>query len=249
MLPSPLMTKYTLDPIASMIWYQAVEISLDLDGPIAVELFLEGNRVKRDADGIKRPRKWRNFCQGKRTPKDIPGALNVFDIADRHVPGSSRWFRSTIWRALKGGFRDHLDIEQQLMRVPSIYSLLWPEDEFIYFDDFEGEKLPPLKQFRLDKINDCQNLEGIDLVEAVVLLLELGKILPSVEGSERALDLYGSTVPKMAKIPALELHFPDLFDAIENRYVPVHRTSPDEAFEPWQHRMPDFTNRVMTDRS
>jgi hypothetical protein len=141
--------------------------------------------------------------------------------------------------------RDHLDIEQQLMNVPSIYSLLWPKDEFVYFDDFEGEKLPPLKQFRLDKINACQNSGEIDLVEAVVLLLELGKISPSVEVSKRALDLYGSTVPKMAKIPALELHFSELFDAIENRYVPGHRKSPDEAFEPWQHRMPDFTNSVM----
>jgi hypothetical protein len=114
------MTKHRLDPVASMIWYKAVEIGLDLDSPIAVELLLEDDRVKRDRyDDIKRPRKWRNYRQGKRTPKDS-GKNNVFDIAEDQAPGTARWFRSPMWKALKGKFANPLEVEDALAESAAI---------------------------------------------------------------------------------------------------------------------------------
>jgi hypothetical protein len=252
MLLIPLMTKHTLDPIASMVWYQAVEIGLDLDGPIAVELFLEGDRVQPDADGIKRPRKWRNFSQGRRSAKDIPGALNVYDIAERKAPGTSRWFRSPMWRALKGEFTHLLEVEDALAESEAIaaivfkYELVACGDED--FHDYPSDDRNPRPRFRrlLPKnIARCAKLEGIDLVEAVILLLELGRLSVSSAITKRALDLYKTASPKIAAIPALKANLSEIFDAIDFKYTPSINAQHDDFFAPWYVRMPDLYEQVV----
>jgi hypothetical protein len=246
------MTKHRLDPIASMIWYQAVEIGLDLVSPTSVELFLEGDRVKPDADGIKRPRKWRNFSQGIRTPKDIPGKLNVYDIADRQAPGTALWFRSPMWKALKGKLANKYEVEAALAESEAIAAIIF-EYEVLEFDDEYRQELglddsdppPTYRRFRPDNINRCIDLDGVDLLEAVILLLEFGSASGSLEITRQALELYKASSPKIAKIPEITAFLPEIFEAIEFKYTPDVNAQYDEFLPPWHVRLPDLYEKIV----
>jgi hypothetical protein len=245
------MTKHRLDPIASMIWYKAVEIGLDLDSPIAVELLLEGDRVKPDDDGIKRPRKWRHYRQGKRTPKDS-GKNNVFEIAEDQAPGTARWFRSPMWKALKGQFADRFEVENALAESDAIAAILFKyepleldENDLQDLDLTDSAAPPRYRIFQPKKILKCAKLEGIDLLEVVILLLEFGKSSQSLEVSKPALHLYEMVSPKIASIPQLEGFLPDIFEAIELRYTPDAAVQYDEFLPPWHVRMFDLYEKIV----
>ena len=246
----PLMTKHRLDRLGSKIWYQAVELGLGLDSPYAVELFLEGDRVKCDADGIKRPRKWRQYCEGKRTPEDIPGKLNVFDIAEREASGTARWFRSTLWKALKGEVSCSDDLWGRPGERATVEGVVFSTGESIEYDLPEENGYPamsgsaPVRRFEIHRIQDCVILEGLDLLEAVVLLLEYGNLLKQPAITTRSLDLYRSVSPKISKIPQLRSTFDQFFDAVEDRYANLIGSPIDEIFPPWHVRMPHLTEII-----
>lgn len=244
------MTKHRLDRLASKIWYQAVELGLGLSSPIAVELLLEGDRVKPDSDGIKRPRKWRNFCDGKRTPSDNPGALNVFDIAECHAPGTARWFRSPLWKALKGQFEHPDDLLELLCELPAIQGVIFPGSEHLEYDipTENGHHaltgIAPLRKFEVDRIGECVGLDGLDLLEAIVLLLEYGQSTRNQSITSRSLDLYRAASPKICKIAELRYSFELLFEELEGRYTCFADVPPDEIFPPWHVRMPQLTQQI-----
>lgn len=255
------MTKHRLDPLASIIWYQAVEHGLGLDSPIAVELFLEGDRVKRDHDGIKRPRKWRHFSQGKRTPKDVPGTLNVYDIAERQAPGSARWFRSPIWPALKDEFSTKYEVEDALSKLEPIATMIFKHETF----GLSAEELQDLADemaeltAKLDRVPTqltathnvepenivlCAEFDELDLLEAVILLLEHGRLSGSLSVTRRALELYEASSTKIAAMPELAAALPTIFEKIESRYASNINTPYDEYFPPWHFRMPGLFEQV-----
>lgn len=192
------MTKQAIDRLATRIWYQAVEDGLGLDSPYAVELFLEGDRVKPDGDGIKRPRKWRNYCDGRRTPDDIPGTLNVFDIAEYKAPGTARWFRTSMWKALKGKIRSPDDLRRRIAGNPALREIVLCESSPVEFDMPAQEPLPglvgsaPFITFETDRIGACIDLHGLDLLEAIVFLLEYGHLAHKPAITSKVLELlYG----------------------------------------------------------
>lgn len=244
------MTTHSVDRLATRIWYQAVEDGLGLDNPYAVELYLEGERVKPDKDGIKRPRKWRNFSQGKRTPADNPGTLNVFDLAERHAPGTARWFRSPMWRALKGAIDSSAELRRLIAGAPALRRIVLSESDPVDFAIPAQGDIPPLEgsasfiAFEAERIPDCAALEGLDLLEAIILLLEYGHLarMPSV--TVRALDLYTRVSPKICEITELRYTNTLFFDEVEWRYASDIDLPPEEIFPPWHVRMPELTEQI-----
>ena len=246
------MTKSRLDRVASMIWYQAVETRLELKNPGEVEKLLQGERIKPDKDGIKRPRKWRHFSKGRRSPDDIPGKLNVYDIADRQAPGTARWFRSPMWKALKGKLANRYDVEAALAESEALAAIIF-EYEVLDFDDEyrlelgldENDPPPTYRKFRPDNINRCIELEGIDLLEAVILLLEFGRASGSLEITRPALELYKASSLKIAAIPEIGAFLPEIFEAIEFKYAPDVNAQYDEFLPPWHARLPDLYEKIV----
>lgn len=244
------MTKSSIDRLAGMIWYQAVEDGLGLDSPITVELRLEGDRVKPDKDGIKRPRKWRQFSLGLRTPEDIPGNLNVFDIAEHEARGTARWFRSPMWKVLNGKIRSAGDVRKLISALPALNSIVLSVSKPIDVDipaqgdlaSIQGSA--PFVRFEAARIDDCINLDGLDLLEAIVLLLEYGHLSCATSIISRALELYRAASPKICKIPALRYTFDLFFEAVEARYASPIDVMPDDIFPPWHVRMPELTQRT-----
>lgn len=244
------MTKHFVDRMASRIWYQAVEDGLGLNGPIAVELSLEGDRVKPEKDGIKRPRKWKKFCLGTRTPPDIPGTLNVYDIAERKAPGTSRWFRTPMWKALKGEYEHPEDLLMAFRGLPALRRTVISESEPFEFAIPARGILPaiegsaPFVKFATNRIGDCINLDGLDLLEAVVFVLEYGYLTRTPSITERSLNLYKEASPKICEIPALRYTFEQFFGAVEGKYTCVVDLEPEDIFPPWHVRMPELTQKI-----
>lgn len=75
----------------------------------------------------------------------------------------------------------------------------------------------------------CIELDGIELLEAVILLLEFGSSSVSLEITRQALERYKASSPKIAKIPEIRAFLPEIFEAIEFKYAPEVNAQYDEA--------------------
>jgi hypothetical protein len=242
------LANHPIDRLKTQIWYQAVEIALGKGCATAVELFLEPEKDKLDADNKIRPRRWRGYRDGIRVPKKTAHVSCAVEVAEPEAPGTARWFLSPMWRALKGEFLDRYEIEDALSKSESIGSIIFcnkdslglTEADLQEYDSNIQTQLVAAHNLVLDNIGQCTELEGRDLLEAVVLLLEHGRLSGSLAVTRRALDLYDASSRKISEIPELRRHLRVFFEAIEDRYTPIFNTPAKEIFPPWHARLPDL---------
>ncbi len=244
--------KDPIDVMRTKAWYFAVESELQVSTPYAVEVIVEAeNKAKKDAKfaGLRR---WAAYKGGARVPQDIPGRLNPINMAEERAPGTARWFRSPMWQALKGKLANRYDVEAALAESDAIAVIVFEYEELAFDDEYrqelglnDSDPPPTYRRFRPDNINRCLELKGIDLLEAVILLLEFGSASGSLEITSRALELYKASSPKIATIPEIRAFLPEIFDAIEFKYTPDVNAQYDEFLPPWHVRLPDLYEKIV----
>jgi hypothetical protein len=196
-------------------------------------------------------RKWNDFGIGKHLPNgphDPSGPFSEVMIAESHAPGTARWFISAMWRALMDKDLDRYEIEDALSKSEPIGSIIFcnkdslglTEADLQKYDSNIQTQLVAAHNLVLDNIGQCTELEGLDLLEAVVLLLEHGRLSGSLAVTRRALELYDASSRKISEVPELRRHLPVFFEAIEDRYTPIFNTPANEIFPPWHARLPDL---------
>jgi hypothetical protein len=240
--------KTSLVHLPTMIWYQAVQRALGFSSAYKVEVFLEPTKVRRNNDGISRNNRWDLYRDGKRDPDDVAGG--AIEIAEAAAPGTARWIRTPLWKAVNGEFEFSDDLQNLLGQLPAIRGIVFSSSEQLEYDIPEENGHPaltgtaPVRRFEVDRIGECICLEGLDLLEVIVLLLEFGHLSRNSAVTSRALELYRAASPKICEIPELRYSFELFFEAVEGRYVSFIDVPPDEIFPPWHVRMPNLTQRI-----
>lgn len=210
--------------LQTAVWYRAVECALGLSHAHAVEALLEPHLV-RTIDGVPRSSKWHKFKSGKHTPK-----ATTVGIGELAAPGTAKWLHSPIWDALGGKLSNRLQVEDHLRSNLAVRKVLFRE---FHFDN----ELNYLLDVKL--VPHCASLDGLDLLEATILLLELGVLARNPVTHTSALDLYVVASAKIAELPQLRLNFAMMFDQIERRHFGRVNVDWDTAIPPWFIRLPD----------
>jgi hypothetical protein len=227
----------------TMVWCQATMIALNVSSAYAVEKLLYPDRIRLTDGKINRPQKWDTYESGCSIPDLTRGITSSVFEAETKAPGTTRWFLSPFWCALDGQSLNYRDLELYLRANPVIASAICK------YHEFDGHQIP---QIDVDNKTSLLELEGIDLVESIVLLLEIGRQSMSQHLIGNVLSQYVTRTTDIAGIPELRGIFHRVLDHIEDRYLAWLYVSYDNDFiPPWRVREPDlyepFAQKILED--
>lgn len=227
---------HPIDRLRTRLWVHVVMLRSGLSSGYAVEKFLYGDQLKKDADGHIRVKRWSRYQKGLRVPDDQPGPGNVVDQAERRFPGTAMWFRSPLWPVLRGEKCDRIFVEKGLRQLSLDVKKVFFEE-----DALEQRPLSPQKPFGPESKAELLAIGGFDALAAAVLLVALSEDIASPMLREMALNLYLSLQPGLKETAELKPFYPELFSAIDERCKHWVYLSPNERFETvvfWQE-VPD----------
>ena len=178
----------------------------------AIEMTLDGDRVRKRAMDVARRRKWDAYEKGEKVPSDRPGLRNAIEQAEAAFPGSARWFRSPLWNYLKKEPFDASQFEDSLRTLePAVVSLLFePEPR-------EHEHVPRQRPFDDETYKQLIALGDFDSLVAVVLLIGLSEVIASPELRKMALNAYVEMQASLREMSLLKDIYPELFNQIDLR--------------------------------
>ncbi len=178
----------------------------------AIEMALDGDRVRKREKDVCRPRKWDAYQNGTRVPNDIPGPRNAINQAEARFPGTARWFRSPLWRFLKGESFNSMQFEDALRTLePPVMAVLFEAAS----REFEQEPRP--RPFDDESAGQLIALASFDALVAAVLMTGLSEVIASPDLRERALGVYLGIQAKLRQEPLMESIYPELFSLIDSR--------------------------------
>jgi hypothetical protein len=235
----------TLNRLRTVLWYSAVKEALGLPSAYRIEQLLDSDKFVQVEGETRRNSKWDRYSRGQRVPNIKPDSS--IERAELQAPGTSRWFLSPIWSVLQGRPMKRHEVEAYLENSPAILAVIFPQKSNWKFpknsDDISEKDHAqfPGRSIVLDNVPSCVNLEGIDLLEATVLLLAAGVDSGSEKLTKAARDLYVSATPKIEEIITISNYFPEFFDAVEHHFAKNADTDWNDDFvPPWFVRLPDL---------
>lgn len=201
-----------VDRLRTRLWFRALQEMSGLPTAYAVEMALDGDRVRKRNTDVSRPRKWDAYKRGAKVPADRPGPRNAIEQAEARFPGSARWFRSPLWRYLKNEPFNARQFEDALRMIePAVVSLLFEAAPR------EHEKVPRQRSFDHDTADRLIALGGFDALVAAILLAGLSEVIASPDLRERALHVYVELQSPLWRMPVLEGIYAELFSQIDAR--------------------------------
>lgn len=203
---------HPVDRLRTRLWFHVVKLRSGLPSAYAIEMALDGERVrKRDGD-VSRPTKWDFYRDGDKVPSDKAGPRNAIEQAETSFAGTARWFRSPIWAVLRGEKLDRHDIERALRELqPEVVEILFePEPR-------EHESLPRQRPIDADCETRLAMLGSFDSLVATVLLVALSEEIASPDLRETALRIYHELQPALKEQPEIAPFYPELFSSIDKR--------------------------------
>ena len=215
-----------VDLLFTGLWFRATKTKSGLPSAYAIELSLEPGRVQRVKAGVIRPRKWDTYAAIERVPSKESLAL-----AEARYPGTARIFDSPVRKLLRGDPVSVDWIYSQLLSLPEDFvELLFIPAHF----ELPASRLRRvLRAFKAQQSIELASLGGLHALEAAVLLMKLGELMPSPDLRRLARESYIRSQPSMRVefelAPALE----GLFDFI------------DTTFPLWLYRRPDLRWEVV----
>jgi hypothetical protein len=228
--PIKRLKKNEINLMRTMAWYETVRVALGVTTAHAVERLVDPTSFKMK-DGLKvRPRKWGAYCTGSSIPDLRNTEHTPIALAEARAPSSSRWFFSPLWCVLNGKNLNWHDLQIYLQADPVIAPAICK------YQKVGDENFPIIALNRIEKLN---GLSGIELLETIVILLEIGRLTGSNVLVSKTLKLYVRRTKDIAEMPQLQNLFPTLLDYVEGRYLPSAHVPYDKNFiPPWHIREP-----------
>lgn len=203
---------HPVDRLRTKIWFSAIRQSSGLPTAYAIEMALDGDRIRKRQTDVARPRKWDGYQKGSTVPVDKPGPRNAVDQAEIKFPGTACWFRSPLWSYLRGELREAHAIEAALRTLDmDVASVL--------FEEPLDKDLSEVRQRPFDE-NSVEQLLAIakfDTLVAAVLLVGLSEAIASPELRESVLHLYLNLQTTIRMLPELQADYMELFSLIDQR--------------------------------
>jgi hypothetical protein len=216
----------------TMAWYEATRIGLGVMAAHKVERLLDPESCGKKDRANAQPRKWGTYYNGRSVPDLRMKDRNPIAQAEARVPSSVRWFLSPLWCALDDRKLNYRDLVTYLQSDPIIANALFRHREFNSFK---------ISEINIENIADINQLSGIELLECIVLLLEIGRLSKSLHLMSNAFKLYVKRTSEIAQTAQLLDIFPRVLDHIEDRYLPTHYVLYDDDFiAPWRVREPQL---------
>lgn len=202
-----------IDQLRTRMWFHAVKLRSGLPSAYAIEMALDGERVRKRASDVARPRKWDGYERGAKVPKDKPGPRNVIDQAETHYPGTAAWFRSPIWALLKRERLDRRAIEAEMRALsPQVRALLFEAE-------LRGEEQEPrFKAFEEADENTLLEMCNFEALVTTLLLVAQSEEISSRELHERSLQLYWDLQAGLMTTRELAPFYEELFTLIDLRF-------------------------------
>ncbi|MFV0643679.1 MAG: hypothetical protein ACK5NN_04145 [Sphingomonadaceae bacterium] len=184
--------------------------------------------------------KWAPYRRGEHVPNDPSTQTNPIEVAEAAVPGTARWFRSPIWKAIHGELTRKMQsdgqnpqdiFDEHFFKIKGAADLLFEE-----VGKFDGS---PIISINPEGVMNCQPLTGLELVETIILLFERESALGWPELKKSTLKLYEASTEKIAKIPEIARNYGSFLNLIEMRYCRVATRQSDHFLAPWHVRLQD----------
>lgn len=214
------------DRVRTRIWYDAVKFARDRARSEHGRAWQTRPETR---ELTKHFGKWAPYRRGEHVPNDPSSQTNPIDVAEASVPGTARWFRSPIWSAVQGNLSNWLEIEDYLLAIAGNSAMLCREPQV-----FHGK---PVRKIAVEHVVKSASLDGLDLIETVVLLLERGRTRQWHELTRAAIGLFDATTEKIAHIPEIQRNYGPFFEAIERRYINSAFDEASNFLEPWHVRL------------
>lgn len=202
-----------IDRLRTRLWFHVVQLQSGLSSAYAIEMALDGERVRKRESDVSRPRKWDQYKKGTKVPQDKPGERNCIEQAEAHYPGTAVWFRSPIWRLLKRETLDRRAIEAEMRALsPQVRALLFEAE-------LRGEeKEPRFKTFEEAEERALLAMCNFEALVAMSLLVAQAEEIASRELHERGLQLYLNLQAGLMETRELAPFYPELFTFIDQRF-------------------------------
>ena len=201
-----------VDVLRTRLWLHGVKLRSGLSSAYAIERTLDGDAVSWVKGNIRRPRKWDAYEQGTRVPGAGRDDARAVEQAEAAWPGTARWFRHPLWRALKAAPMDMRAVEAGLLELePAVVALLYePVDP--------GRPLDR-KQVAIDgSVADrLVALSSFDALAAAVLLARQSEAIASTALREVALSAYRALQPRVAQLPVVAPFQNELYGLADQR--------------------------------
>ena len=217
---------HPVDRIRTRLWMCWLKQVSGLRSAYAIEMALDGARVKRRATDVSRPRKWDGYEKGTTVPSQLPGPRNAISQAEAIFPGAARYFFSPLWSYLKRELVGAAQFEQAIQTLDAeVVSLL--------FEDTPPSPGMPVrpKPFDDDRAQLLCALGSFDAMVAAVLLAGLAESIASQELRVRALNAYLELQVGVRQTPVLTTLAPELFLLIDQHCKHWAYPSPSERME------------------
>ena len=177
--------QHPVDLLRTRFWFHIVKARSGLPTAYAVELLFDPEFVTRSADGVNRPSKWKGYENGDHVPQRIAGKKYAVDVAEVHLPGTSWYFDSPLWRVLKGEKLTAIETERYLrsFKDPIAAVLLTQAPR-------TGESDWRLGDFDEASALELAQIASFDALTAVVLLIARSEAIASPHLRDLAFQSY-----------------------------------------------------------
>ena len=226
-----------VDKIRTQTWFKAVRIVSGGKSAYAIEIALDGGELQARSA---KPRKCSAYAAGRKSPFDHPGSGNFIDRTEALFPGTAKWFRSPLWRMIKGG-----------AERPFLIEVLKNLDHRVVFAVFQNEDCPDdEKCWQLREVGDeiaakISSIRHFDCLVAAIALVRLSEAISHPPLREMALKIYSDSICWLIDLPELEDVFEELFTLIDKTFPMWWFLSPGER---WDEYLSWHMNSVYVER-
>lgn len=203
---------HPVDRLRTRMWFHLVKMRSGLPSAYAIEMSLDGERIRKRNGDVSRPTKWDFYRDGEKVPADKPGPRNAIEQAETAYAGTACWFRSPIWEVLRGKKIERYSIERSLQKLqPEVVEILFePEPR-------EHESQPRQRPIDAACESRLEMLGTFDSLVAAILLAELSEAISSPELRKSALKIYHQLQPILKDLPEIAPFYQELFSWIDSR--------------------------------
>lgn len=197
--------KSPIDLFRTQAWFQAVSLAADKTA-YALELEFNPQSISRGATGVRRPRLWDRYKQGK----VVVGKALVARV-DAVYPGTGIWFHARLWQAFKPMPRTQGAINTELLQLGSPVTALM-------FETGLCVGLPKRRPFNDDVAEVLATMGTLEALAAAILLVQEAETIASEPLRALALGVYRKLMIAIKDYPPLNTIYPVLFDLIDSTF-------------------------------